>query len=80
MEEEAPLQLPVPRARLLCLNVQSTEAEEPPRLLESDRVVQHPAILATPMRAAAQPPRHSARPDFPVFETFLPTMAAVQLH
>ena len=79
-EEAARPRLRAPKARPLCLNVQSTEVEAQLRRRDSTRAVQHPAIPATPMMEAARPPKHSPRPDFRALATFLPTMAAVPLH
>jgi len=68
------------RWRPPCQNVQSTEAEARPRHPESARVVQHPAILATPMMAVERPRKHSPPLDFPVFERLPRATAAAQLH
>ena len=77
-EEAAQPQLRDPKVHPLCPNVQSMAAEAQPHRQESVRAGQHHAIPATPTTAVGRPPKHFPRPD--LLETFLPTMAAVQLH
>jgi hypothetical protein len=78
-EVAAPWQPRVPRAHLLCPNVQSKEAEAQSRRRESIRAVRRRAILAMPKMVAVRPPTDSPSRDFQERATFPPTMAAAQL-